>query len=176
VSARNPSPSDIVALCLACALAASLFASGCAREWPDAQREAETAMLGLVNAARAEGRACPSGERPATGALSWDEALTWAAREHGLDMGRRAYFDHLTPEGGTPGERMDREGYVGFGAAENISAGVSDAEDTFEGWMASEGHCQNIMDGELDDIGVGYAIVEDSEWTHYWVQTFGVRD
>ena len=39
------------------------------------------------------------------------------------------------------------------------------------GWMASTGHCNNIMNGVLRDIGVAY--YPGGTYGHYWTQDFG---
>jgi uncharacterized protein YkwD len=41
-------------------------------------------------------------------------------------------------------------------------------------WMNStEGHCENIMGGQFEDIGVGYAFDQNHDFEHVWVQNFG---
>ncbi len=54
-------------------------------------------MLALVNVERAN-----AGCRQ----LKLDEKLRAAARAHAADMAARNYYDHVSPEGEGPGERM----------------------------------------------------------------------
>ena len=149
------------------------FASSC-RSWPEENVAAEMEMLDLVNDVRTAGVACSSGSLPAAPALEWNEELAWASRLHAEDMGQSGYFEHDSQDGRTPFERMEAEGYSGFPRAENIAAGSEGPAATLAQWLASDGHCVNLMDTQATCLGVGYARVEGSDWTHYWVQNFGV--
>lgn len=153
---------------------------GCAQdcgacEWPPEWVALEQRMLTLVNEVRASGADCPSGYRAATHALSYNEELTWSARLHSKDMGQQSYFDHSSLDGRSPFDRMTDAGYTGAPRAENIAAGNATAEATFAQWMASDGHCRNIMSSSVNELGVGYALVEGSPFGHYWTQNFGAR-
>ena len=70
-------------------------------------------------------------------------------------------------------DRINEAGYDGYPRAENIAAGAPDAESVMAGWMGSDGHCLNIMDPSLTELGVGF--VDEGEYGYYWVQTFGSR-
>lgn len=59
--------------------------------------------------------------------------------------------------------------------AENIAAGHESAAETVEQWMNSPGHRANILDPELEELGVGYCYAEGSDYDHYWVQLFRAR-
>jgi uncharacterized protein YkwD len=39
--------------------------------------------------------------------------------------------------------------------------------------MQSTGHCQNIMNGGLRAIGIGYAFNQSSTSGHHWTRDFG---
>jgi uncharacterized protein YkwD len=104
-----------------------------------------------------------------------NEQLRAAARAHSLDMGTRNYFDHNTPEGTTPFQRIAAAGYTGSPQGENIAAGNATAAATMTQWMNSPGHCRNIMNPQYRALGVGYARVAGSRYTHYWTQNFGGR-
>ncbi len=56
---------------------------------------------------------------------------------------------------------------------ENIAAGQGSAAQVVNGWMESEGHCKNIMNGNYSNLGVGYYLAPSSQYDHYWVQNFG---
>ena len=77
------------------------------------------------------------------------------ARRHALDMAKRGYFSHSSPEGAGPGERA-RAGAARFGAfAENLARvrrSAEPAELAITGWLESPGHRRNL----LDEKGVGY--------------------
>lgn len=153
---------------------------GCAADcgacdWPAAWQALEGEVLALVNEVRAEGASCGGLFSPPTHALVWDDALASAARLHSLDMATQDYFDHTSLDGRSPWERIEDAGYTGFAIGENIAVGSETAREVMESWMSSPGHCRNIMSGDADELGVGYAREPDSTWVHYWTQTFGQR-
>jgi len=41
------------------------------------------------------------------------------------------------------------------------------------GWLASPGHCSNIMNPDFSEMGAAYAIEENSAAVSYWTQAFG---
>ncbi len=140
----------------------------------------ECAVFDLVNQRRAEGADCGSeGTFGSASPLKLHSALREAAGLHSRDMGERDYFSHDSPGGPNGDDMVDRvenAGYVSWSAiGENISAGRSSAEETMAGWMASPGHCANIMNPNFTEIGVGYAEVAGSENVSYWTQDFGRR-
>ena len=83
-------------------------------------------------------------------------------------MATRGYFDHDTPEGKQPHQRAMEAGYPTSYVGENIGSGYTDASRAMAGWMASTGHCRNIMNGDFVDLGVGH-VAEGALWT----QVFG---
>lgn len=144
-------------------------------EWPDEWNLLEHEVLDLVNAARGAGAVCGGVSQPPAPSLSWDDRLADAARLHAMDMAEQGYFDHNSLDGRSPWDRIIAAGYTGQPGAENIAAGSSTAAQVMTNWMASPGHCRNIMSSGLTEIGVGYANLSGSTWGHYWVQAFGRR-
>jgi uncharacterized protein YkwD len=100
-------------------------------------------------------------------ALRRDSRLDAAARLHSEDMAIRGFFAHTTPEGLTPADRAAAQGYTA-GVGENIAAGHADARAVMTGWMASAGHCRNVL-GPARDLGVGTAASPRPHFT----QAFG---
>jgi uncharacterized protein YkwD len=82
-----------------------------------------------------------------------DARLDAAARLHSHDMAARNYFAHVTPEGLMPSDRAAAQGYTA-GAGENLAYGYPTAAAAMIGWMASAGHCRNVL-GSARDIGTG---------------------
>ncbi|MCA9562531.1 MAG: CAP domain-containing protein [Myxococcales bacterium] len=142
-------------------------------QWPEAWRQAEIEMLNLVNQNRRAGANCGGDEYGPTVDLELDTVISQASRGHSADMGERGYFEHDTPDGVTFDERMTAVGFHGASPwGENIAAGSSTAAGAMQGLMNSPGHCRNIMDPSYRVMGVGYAVVEGSEYRHYWTQNF----
>lgn len=143
--------------------------------WESAEADAELRVVELVNEARARGGVCGNQSFAATGPLAMNGALRCAARVHSLDMSERGFFDHVNPDGESPGDRIHHAGYSWFTAGENIAAGHPSPEEAVAGWLASPGHCMNILSADFAEIGVGYVIAPGSPYPHYWTQTFGTR-
>lgn len=127
-------------------------------------------------------------ERQARGLYlyAWNDTLAGAARAHSLDMGQRAYFDHVNPDGHDPGDRITAAGYNWSSRGENIYAGYGPGgsplppEHVVTGWMNSPGHRKNILRAYDDpdgiyycDLGVGHAYVAGSPYLNYYTQKFG---
>ncbi|MCO5994710.1 CAP domain-containing protein [Actinoallomurus rhizosphaericola] len=119
-------------------------------------------MVRLTNAQRAA-HGCT--------ALRIDTGLRTAARLHSADMRDRNYFDHNSPDGRTPWDRIKAAGYTSPGA-ENIAKGYATPEAVVQGWMKSPGHRANILNCSLKAIGVGVAYGSGGPW---WTQDFGFK-
>lgn len=128
-------------------------------------------VIALTNIARTEARDCGGQFMPAVGPLQKNDILGVAAQKHAEDMATRDYFDHVSPEGVTPDDRMRAEGYTGSATGENIAWGQTSPAQVVQGWIDSPGHCLNIMRDSFNEIGIGYAL--DSNNRAYWVQNFG---
>jgi len=129
-------------------------------------------VVELVNAARSHGRKCGSERFAAAPSLSVSQKLSEAAAGHARDMARRKFFEHSGSDGSQPKDRVLRAGYLPRLTGENIAYGPESAEEVVAGWLASPGHCENIMDSRFEDIGVGLATGR-KRGQIYWVQTFG---
>lgn len=125
------------------------------------------AMLTLVNKARSQGRSCgDEGYFPAAPPLKWNAKLARAAAAHGEDMVKRNYFGHTSPSGSTPGDRISATGYTWSWEGENIAFGYSTLQSVMAGWLASPGHCANIMRPQFTEMGAARVGVD-------WTQDFG---
>lgn len=132
-------------------------------------------VLDLTNAARAQARTCGTTTYAATTPLTYNAALETAAQGHAADMAAKNYFSHTSQDGRTFSQRVTAAGYTWTRVAENIAAGQTTPESVVAGWLQSAGHCANIMNPALKELGVGYAYTAGSTYGHYWVQDFGTR-
>ncbi|HEX6911645.1 MAG TPA: CAP domain-containing protein [Longimicrobium sp.] len=115
-------------------------------------------MARLVNAHR-QARGCP--------ALVWLEGAAQAAQAHSADMARRGYFDHVTPEGRQPWDRLAARGVAYRAVAENIAwTPEQSAAQTLRGWINSPGHRQNLENCAYTHHGIG---MRSAYWTHVFV-------
>lgn len=129
-------------------------------------------VVELVNVARSKARRCGSERFAAVPPLNASRKLNDAAMGHARDMARRKYFEHQGRDGSQPRDRVRRAGYESRLTGENIALGPESAEEVVAGWLASPGHCENIMDPRFRDIGVGVAVGR-KRGQIYWVQNFG---
>lgn len=129
---------------------------------PSKVTDAESAAVRLTNVERAL-HGCS--------ALRIDVRLRSAARAHSVDMHRRDYFDHNSPDGRTPWDRIKAAGYADPGA-ENIAKGYATAQAVVQGWMNSPGHRANILNCKLTAVGIGVEFGAGGPW---WTQDFGYR-
>lgn len=129
-------------------------------------------VVQLVNGYRARGTFCGGQFYGPAAPLSAHPALQRAARAHSWDMGQRNFYDHDTPDGHGPSDRVRAAGYPA-GAAENIHVQVSTAHAVVDDWMKSAGHCQNFMNPAYREIGVGHALVPGSRYGNYWTANMG---
>jgi uncharacterized protein YkwD len=132
-------------------------------------------VLERVNGYRAAGASCGSqGSFAAAAPLAWNAALTQAALVHSDDMVSANYFSHTGSDGSTASQRATAAGYVWQALGENIAAGQPDVAAVMASWMASAGHCANIMRASFRDIGV--ACVSGgagNTYRSYWTMALG---
>jgi uncharacterized protein YkwD len=91
--------------------------------------------------------------------------LVKVARAHAANMARQQKPEHVL-DSKTPYQRIKEAGYRYWVAGENVAAGETDIADTFQGWMASPGHRDNILDRKYTEIGLGLGR-DDKGWTYY---------
>ena len=151
------------------------FARPLLAEGPGDWRDAGKTILRLVNAARSRPRACGEEHFAAAVPLAWNEALADAALAHSRDMAAKDYFSHVDATGSGVAQRATRAGYRWRHVGENIAAGTGSPEQVVAGWLASPGHCANMMAPDFDDMGAAFAANPGSKLDIYWTQTFGQR-
>ena len=135
----------------------------------------QSELLALANAYRAAGARCGAeGSFPAAPALAWNAALAQASLVHSDDMAAGNFFSHTGSSGSNAGQRATAAGYVWQAWGENIAAGQGSVAEVMAGWMASPGHCANLMNATFRDIGV--ACVSGgagNTYRSYWTMTLG---
>ncbi len=101
-------------------------------------------------------------------AVAMNTTLRQAAIDHSQDMLNRNYFEHDTPEGVTPFDRMRNAGYLYNVAGENLawrgSTGTLDAVSTVENQhdelfidvgIAGRGHRVTMLNEQYREVGIG---------------------
>jgi len=135
-----------------------------------AEEQMKAEILGLINQARSQGRNCGSTYFPAVGPLNWNSKLYQAALKHTNDMVTHNFFDHTGSDGSNAGDRISATGYSWYTYRENIAAGYFSAQEVVSGWLSSTGHCSNIMNSLITDMGVAKA--PGGSYGMYWTQVF----
>lgn len=126
--------------------------------------ELETAMFAMVNAARKEHLPGWLG----TAVLKKHEKLSAIARGHSLDMLKRHYVAHVTPEGVTAARRIGLYGISYVACGENIGIFYGDAahtrlavEDIHNAFMnqprSLTNHRGNLLNPIWTHVGIGIA-------------------
>lgn len=128
----------------------------------------QTKMLQLVNAVRKKGCQCGDTYYYPVAPLKWNTQLEEAAYKHTSDMATHQFFSHTAPDGSRGGKRLDRVGYNWKTFGENIGEGYSTEKEMLNGWIASPGHCKNIMNKTFTEMAVARV-------GNLWTQEFGSR-
>ncbi len=116
-----------------------------------------TEFLDAVNQSRSVDRMCGSTPSPAAPPVEWNDALAMAAYLHSEDMALNGFLSHTGSNGSSPGDRITRQGYDWRTYGENIAVGYRTVSEVMQGWLASPGHCRNIMNPAFEEIGAAYA-------------------
>lgn len=125
--------------------------------------------MARINQWRASGATC--GSRGALGpapALSWNTLLTQAATAHSQDMATNNFFSHTGSGGSTLGSRVDATGYAWRSLGENIAAGQTSINQVVDGWIASEGHCANLLNPAFTQVGLACVNGSGTTYPTYW--------
>lgn len=125
----------------------------------DQERAYIQQVIDLVNEERAK-----AGLSPVTEAADVAAAASVRAREI------TSNFSHSRPNGTYYNTALDEGGVTYRGSGENIAYGQRTAAEVMNGWMNSQGHRANILNGNYTKIGVGY--YENGSGVKYWVQLF----
>jgi len=107
-----------------------------------------------------------------TAHLHWHEELAAVSRQHSADMLRRQYVAHITPEGVTAAQRLQRQaiGYVAcgenigivYGEAAHTQQAVQDIHDAFMNQPRSlTNHRGNLLNPIWTHVGIGIAYNPD---------------
>jgi uncharacterized protein YkwD len=137
--------------------------AGCTPQQNDAYVQE---MLSLINQARAE-----NGLQP----VFLQSQLTAAALEHSTDMACNRFVDHDGSDGSTWYGRVEAQGYANPRAArENIYVGA-DAQGTFNWWMGSQVHHDNILFPTVTEVGIGYVNLPGSPYGSYFTLVLARR-
>ena len=147
-------------------LLVTMFAMPCA-----AFEVVQAEMLGAVNRARARTQTCGDATMQAVPALEWSQVLAQSASNHSSDQATRQTMTHRGADGSSVAQRVTNAGYAWRAVGENVYSASwhAGAEEAVRAWLASPGHCRNLMSANYTHLGAGFA---DSGKQRYWTQVF----
>jgi hypothetical protein len=128
-------------------------------------------VLTLVNDARSQPRRCGGQAFPAAKPLTLNAQLERAALQHALEMAKYSYMEHEGRDGSTPAQRVARAGYQWAEVGENVAAGQETPDDVMARWLASAGHCANIMNAKFTEMGIASAVNGRDDYGVYWTMS-----
>jgi uncharacterized protein YkwD len=115
-----------------------------------AQQKATAPERALFDSANAERKAhgLPT--------LKWDDALATAARKHALAMAQQGSVSHQVSGEPSLPARAKQAGARFTWLSENVAEGPN-ASDVHEKFMKSPTHRANLLDADMDSVGIGVA-------------------
>lgn len=130
--------------------------------------ELETLMFGLLNSARQQHLPRWLGNPN----LRWHDGLAAVARGHSLDMLKRGYVDHTSPEGVKVAQRIEGYGIRYMACGENIGVVYGEASHSEQGIYEVHGafmnqprrltnHRGNLLNPVWSHVGIGVAYGAD---------------
>jgi len=131
----------------------------------------ERELVASINAIRTQPRLCGDQAFAAAEPVAWNALLSVAARLHAAEMSRLNYFSHRSPEGLSPGDRIERVGYLWKTYGENIGKGQTSVAGALADWLDSPQHCAAIMQKGFRHVGLACA---DGGDENYWVLELGL--
>jgi uncharacterized protein YkwD len=143
---------------------------------PPAARDANMIsqeVLALVNEARARPRRCGTQRFAGAPPLALNKKRNAAAAIQAHDMATHGHMSHQGSDDSKPADRVTRVGYAWKFVGENVAAGQQTAQNVVNGWLASPGHCANIMNPDYTDMGIAYFSSQKQQVGIYWAQVFG---
>jgi len=88
--------------------------------------------------------------------LKLNKKLNIAAQSKAVDMAKKNYWSHTTPDGKEPWVFINNANYTYKKAGENLAYGFSNPSQVLSGWLNSPSHRENVLDRDYQDIGFGF--------------------
>jgi hypothetical protein len=129
---------------------AILILANVAYSWPPARAQDNGPVRALFESANRERTA------HGLGPLKWSAALAVAARQHAMRMAEQNILSHKLPGEAGMAERASKAGARFSVLAENVAVGPS-AESIHKQWMNSPPHRANLLDPQVDSVGIAVA-------------------
>lgn len=125
-------------------------------------------LSNLINELRENGQKCSGTQYEAVPILTYNSLLNQIAKDHAEYMNSIDELTHLGENETTVGDRAAAIGYNFTVVSENLAKGYADEASVVDAWKNSSGHCENIMEADVREMGVGTSGA-------YWVMVYGVE-
>ena len=125
-------------------------------------------MVRLINDARKDQHRCGNRTFSPAGDVLWNPKLGSAALNHARDMAQNDMLSHTGSDGSKVSARIQKAGYRWRVVAENIAGGHQSSESVVSTWLDSPGHCANLMDPDVTEIGAACFRRSESTYGTYW--------
>ena len=119
-------------------------------------------LIDLINKARADVN---------RSALTVNDQLTAAAREHSLDMACNNFMKHSGSDGSWTGDRITKAGYSNPYYLELLAIGLP--QDAMNQWRVEPKDWDIVLNSRVTEIGVGYVFSKFSAYGGYWTVVMG---
>lgn len=124
----------------------------------------ESAILDAINNVRAAN---------GLGGLSLSSDLSSLAREHSQDMAARHYFNHTSPDGQGPYQRLKAAGFDFAAYGETSHFPDVRPQSAIADWLRHPGGMRQLLDSRFTAAGVGIAYSPDEQ--RYYVNVLYLR-
>lgn len=143
----------------------------CAAAWAIGRRKGRSSWNGSTPPA---GKPASAVASPTQRPSRWPGTPPWRRRRSAFaGDGQRQLLRPPRPRRPHPGDRAELAGYSGGLVGENIAAGQDGVDKVVDGWLASPGHCANLMNPGYRELGAAYATDPKSDAGIYWTAMFG---
>jgi len=136
-------------------------------------------VLRRLNRLRSQGAVChETGSRVVASPLQWSDSLAAVAAAQSRDMAELRHMRHRDMLDRGLGERLTAVGYRFSTAVENIAVGYDSLDEVVEAWLKSEGHCENMMNRAVLELGLACsddASAPQQGEGRYWTLVLGAR-
>lgn len=130
-----------------CAAALAICGAFLLSAWTQTSTNAERELFASVNQTR---------RTQGLPALKWDEALATAARHHAVQMAKHGAAQHVFAGEPNLPSRATQAGCRFYSLSENVIQGTT-LEAIHAEFLQSPNHRANLLDTDMDSIGVGVA-------------------
>jgi len=161
---------------------------------------AASPAVAATTAHAASARSCAGADLPATAAAPsalrsavlclinqqrTSRHLPRLTESHRLDRSAQSWTNQMVSSdtfahiagASSPMSRVTNAGYNWMAVGENIATGFATPRQVVSAWMASPGHCQNILDPQYRNVGTGVnanPVAGSANTSATWTQDFGL--